>query len=1191
MVPITRSRTPTEALEHVLKDILVKPLYKLACDELEFTDIIDYLGFEFEDWNNVVGTTLINQDGQEVVFKRIHAINMFAIARWYDKNPDPTHQHWFDLTKAEFDAFRSNRVQDPPRTSQTPTTSPATTSASNFLGSVKKNITDYPELKDDKMWSHWLREFEAIAATHQVLEVLDPNYTPDESQKPGFLDKSTFIYSALVRSLQTNKSKKFVREVRDRDGKAVFMKLMDAFEHNTTLDLTVSDLREDLTSFKLTKTWNKNLEAFLDKWQLKLIDLERVMDTQVPDSEKRQWLTSAVSEHPELHAQITQSKIMECTLTNLGLARSRDLPWENFYELVLAQAQLLDRNARKTRATTRQIKELQTKSPGNNNNNNTNDNNNNNNRNRGGKNRNNRNNRFNNNNNNNNSPNFLPPEEWNKLSEVEKLQHQLRVAKSKNRRGNNNNYNNNNNNYNNNNNNNNNSNNNNNNNYNRNNTNRTQRQVNETQVVPAQNTQTNAPEPVQTVQPSQQPAQRQPGEVMQRFLANTNIQDARSAPPSNPTTITVNGKTYQLMMAQIKYKVSQMTTATTDTMALVDRGANGGLAGSDMRVMSVSDATVDITGIAGAELHDIKLGTCAAVIKTTKSPVIGWFHQYAIQNSGKSIHSANQMESFGLKVDDRPKTFGGTQCITTPDGHIIPMTIRGGLTYIDMHPPTDEEFDRYEHVIMTCDMPWDPSSLDSTDDTPHLEAREQDPDDDPWPLVPEHPYWEDDTTIDDNSMIADDDTIVTSNTDDFELMVASCVQDATPKFKIVHPSTILPKKPDFSILRPMFGWINAKHVRDTLKATTQWYKAEGRLPMRKHYKTRFPAANVSCLNEVIATDTIFSDTPAHDDGIPGHGGCTMLQLFMGVHTHLTSGFPMANEKLIPNQLMDFINKHGAPTALFSDNAKAEVGSKITDILRQYYIGQYLSEPHQQNQNPPERRIQDVKKMTNVIMDRTGTPAVFWLLCILYVIGLLNHLSDATLDNKTPLESAYGTPPDISAYLNFHWWQPVLYRMENPHFPSTSIEGHGRWVGVAETQGDALTYLILTDDTKQVIVRSMVRAFDPANPNYRVLTPKVDGEVQQDEDETNKENEANENVQLLSDYITPENDPHHGKVPKFSPDELLGLTFLHEVNDGQKFRAQVVRKINDMDAENHQQLKYLIHFGDPTYEEVMAYTEL
>ena len=71
----------------------------------------------------------------------------------------------------------------------------------------------------------------------------------------------------------------------------------------------------------------------------------------------------------------------------------------------------------------------------------------------------------------------------------------------------------------------------------------------------------------------------------------------------------------------------------------------------------------------------------------------------------------------------------------------------------------------------------------------------------------------------------------------------------------------------------------------------------------------------------MATDTFFSDTPAHDDGIMGHGGATMVQLFSGVTSLLTAVFPMSSESQMPGTFEDFIRKYGAPKALFSDNLK------------------------------------------------------------------------------------------------------------------------------------------------------------------------------------------------------------------------------------------------------------------------------
>jgi hypothetical protein len=102
--------------------------------------------------------------------------------------------------------------------------------------------------------------------------------------------------------------------------------------------------------------------------------------------------------------------------------------------------------------------------------------------------------------------------------------------------------------------------------------------------------------------------------------------------------------------------------------------------------------------------------------------------------------------------------------------------------------------------------------------------------------------------------------------------------------------------------------------------------------MHRHYKTRFPGANVSRLHETVSTDTFFSDTAAHDDGIMGHGGTTMLQLYSGNDSRLVDGYPMTSESQMPNTLKDFIIKHGAPDYLLSDNAKVQIGSKAKDIL-------------------------------------------------------------------------------------------------------------------------------------------------------------------------------------------------------------------------------------------------------------------
>ena len=106
------------------------------------------------------------------------------------------------------------------------------------------------------------------------------------------------------------------------------------------------------------------------------------------------------------------------------------------------------------------------------------------------------------------------------------------------------------------------------------------------------------------------------------------------------------------------------------------------------------------------------------------------------------------------------------------------------------------------------------------------------------------------------------------------------------------------------------------------------------------------------------------------------------------------------------------------------------------------------------------------------MNRTGTPPEFWLLCTLFVVYLSNVLAVESLGFITSTQVACGYVPDVSALLHFHWWQPVYYAEQEGTF-AKSKEKLGRWVGVAENAGDVFTWWILTDDTKQVIPRSMV----------------------------------------------------------------------------------------------------------------------
>jgi len=311
----------------------------------------------------------------------------------------------------------------------------------------------------------------------------------------------------------------------------------------------------------------------------------------------------------------------------------------------------------------------------------------------------------------------------------------------------------------------------------------------------------------------------------------------------------------------------------------------------------------------------------------------------------------------------------------------------------------------------------------------------------------------------------------------------------------------------------------------------------------------------------------------------------MAQVYCGRSSQLTAVYAMHTESEMPATLEDFIRQNGAPRLLFSDNAKVQVGKTVQDILRLYHIDDFQCEPHHQHQNYAKRRIQELKKMTNGMMARTGTPGSYWYLCLEYVTYLLNHLSVASLGWKTPIEVATGQQADISALLNFHWWEPVYFAIPaaSRHYPSKTPEQTGRWVGVAQHQGDALTYLVLADDSSKVVVRSAVRsAVNASFRNIRADRPISDGgEVAS----------SKPLIQSVPDLRDTELSPSELRLPSFTPEELLNKTFIRETSDGMTYRARIVRRIHELDENNRKKIKFLVELGDGEIDEIIEYNYL
>ena len=87
--------------------------------------------------------------------------------------------------------------------------------------------------------------------------------------------------------------------------------------------------------------------------------------------------------------------------------------------------------------------------------------------------------------------------------------------------------------------------------------------------------------------------------------------------------------------------------------SLVDRRVNGGLGGSDVRILSRSSRKCTVTGIDSHELQGLDVVQCAALVETNHGIVNLIMNEYACYGKGHTIHSSGQIEWFKNSVDDR----------------------------------------------------------------------------------------------------------------------------------------------------------------------------------------------------------------------------------------------------------------------------------------------------------------------------------------------------------------------------------------------------------------------------------------------------------------------------------------------------------------------------------------------------------
>ena len=664
----------------------------------------------------------------------------------------------------------------------------------NFKKGTKRDASVYPIFKNDKYYDTFQRSFFANLKAQGLYDVADPDYDPDSGdayEYELFKHKQSFVYSVLVTSLQTEKGRELVKEF-EGDARSIILKLHHYHTKSNVAQHDIITLTTDITNLTLNDSWKGTVRQFLShfKEKLRLLDSLVPVSDQLPETTRITFLQRAVQQNQDLR----QIHVMD-SVWRFKTESTDTLTFETYYNLLWDAAHQYDLHHTKKGPQRKPFISHQEELTDeyeyvNEEEQDSND----------------------------SEPeehspysvyqyqssfhpkmtqkSYLPPKIWEKLPESTKqmiIEHNKKVK-----------------------------------------LNNPTSYTNGSKTKPNPTLGKSTPAPQQVHQHSQdEPKQESPPDTSTQTLVNKCLTENGIDPTDIQNVMSVSHAKRNISFHNSSRHIQThqryvFTRVNQSNHHLIDRGANGGLAGADMRVIHTTPRKINIVEIDDHELTGLNVVTAAALLDTQKGPIIGVFHEYAHLGKGKSIHASGQMEWFNCQVDDRSKIVGGAQRIETSEGYVVPLSIESGLVY--MHPirlPTDQDLQQYPHVFFTSPEIWDPSVLDHGI-TPSL--------------------------LEDINQHSDDSLLQDSIFDEYGDLHHRAIQTLNifcdlPSLPSGEPIThanmhdTIPAEEDWPSLRPYFGWQSEQVIKETYKVTS---RLGGTIPrhdyLKKHFKSRNPAS-------------------------------------------------------------------------------------------------------------------------------------------------------------------------------------------------------------------------------------------------------------------------------------------------------------------------------------------------------------
>ena len=235
----------------------------------------------------------------------------------------------------KFVIYQSSTATDPRNTSNQKLVS--------FRKGIEREETVYPTLKDGRYFDSFSRSLYITAKSHECDEVLDPEYTPSNSEKELFDAKQVFMFSVLDKHLLTDMGKNIVRKyVHTTDAQSVWKDFQEYMKSSSKGASEKRRLTQYVTNTVLDDSYKGTTEQFVLHFNEQFRQLEEISEESehFPPQIKLQLWQNAVRPINDLRIVETFDGFQ--SITN-SYGRSSSLKYQTYYDLLISACVRYDR--------------------------------------------------------------------------------------------------------------------------------------------------------------------------------------------------------------------------------------------------------------------------------------------------------------------------------------------------------------------------------------------------------------------------------------------------------------------------------------------------------------------------------------------------------------------------------------------------------------------------------------------------------------------------------------------------------------------------------------------------------------------------------------------------------------------------------------------------------------------------------